>query len=403
MQQRTFTELPPLSLYIHIPWCVRKCPYCDFNSHELKEDLPESEYVSALLADLTQELPRFWGRSIASVFIGGGTPSLFSAESLDNLMSGIRSLTALAPNVEVTMEANPGTVEQGKFHEFRALGINRLSLGIQSFNDTHLKTLGRIHSASEAIDAVEIAHKAGFDNFNLDLMFGLPEQTPEQALSDLQQAIHLKPTHLSYYELTLEPNTLFAKYPPSLPHDDNRWAMQEEGIALMQQAGYSRYEISAYSQAGKTSAHNTNYWLFGDYIGIGAGAHGKLSFADSNNIVRRSKLKHPTRFLSTAGSDSCIGEESVLSIEDTALEFMMNALRLIDGFSIPLFQQHTGVSLDLWQRQINAAIDDGLLEQHGLTIRPTEQGRNFLNNTLAHFLETEAETRRYPRINIQPV
>jgi len=274
---RSFTELPPLSLYVHIPWCVRKCPYCDFNSHEQPDTLPEDAYVDALLNDLASEMPRIWGRTISSVFIGGGTPSLFSAHALDKLMSGVRALTALQPNHEVTMEANPGTFEQEKFHEFRQLGINRLSIGVQSFNDKHLKSLGRIHSGSEAQRAIDIARKAGFEDINIDLMFGLPEQTETEAHQDVQSALDLKPTHLSYYELTLEPNTLFAKYPPKLPDDEPKWQVHHNGMQLLAEHGFERYEISAFAQTGKRCKHNNNYWLFGDYVGIGAGAPGALS------------------------------------------------------------------------------------------------------------------------------
>lgn len=395
---RTFTELPPLALYIHIPWCVKKCPYCDFNSHEQKDTLPEDAYVDALLNDLAAEMPRVWGRTITSVFIGGGTPSLFSANALDKLFSGIRALTALSPISEVTMEANPGTFEQDKFRDFRQLGINRLSIGIQSFNDQHLKTLGRIHAGDEAKRAVGIAKNAGFDDINIDLMFGLPEQTEAEALSDVQTALSLEPTHISYYELTLEPNTLFAKHPPVLPEDDTRWRIQDDGIKRLADHGFERYEISAFAKQGKHSRHNTNYWLFGDYLGIGAGAHSKVTFANTGDIVRRWKHKHPTRYLQAAkeSGDAFVGGETVIAENDSALEFMMNALRLNDGFAIPVFELHTGVSLNHWQGAIDKALEKGLLEQSGFTLKATPRGFNFLNDLLELFMPEDEKVLSYP-------
>lgn len=399
---RTFTELPPLALYVHIPWCVRKCPYCDFNSHEQKDTLPEEAYVDALLDDLTAEMPRIWGRTISSVFIGGGTPSLFSANALDKLMSGIRALTALQPTVEITMEANPGTFEQAKFSDFRALGINRLSIGVQSFNDEHLSALGRIHSGGEAQRAISIAKTAGFDNLNIDLMFGLPGQSPKAALEDVQQAIALKPTHISYYELTLEPNTLFAKHPPTLPEEDERWKIHTDGMQLLAQHGFERYEISAFAQPRKQSKHNNNYWLFGDYVGIGAGAHSKVSFANTSDIVRRWKHKNPSRYLKGATTNDFVGGENVVTVDDSAIEFMMNALRLKDGFAIPVFEQHTGVSINRWQHQIDDAISKGLLEQSALNLRATDQGFNFLNDLLELFMPVEDKPLTYPIFPLHP-
>ena len=399
---REFTELPPLSLYVHIPWCVRKCPYCDFNSHEAKGEIPEQAYVDALLADLAEEMPHVWGRTLHSVFIGGGTPSLFSAKAIDKLMSGIRALTGLAPNAEVTLEANPGTFEQARFAEYRKSGINRLSIGIQSFNADALKNLGRVHSADEALRAVDIAHKAGFDEINLDIMFGLPNQTMDGALSDIKQALALDTTHLSCYELTLEPNTLFARFPPARPDDDLRADMQNAIVDTLADNHFERYEISAYAKtdadrqsAGKTSSHrsehNVNYWQFGDYLGIGAGAHGKISAANTGDIVRRWKHKHPTRYMAATSQESRIGGQTAIPITDTGLEFMMNALRLIEGFPIPLYQLHTGVSLMPWQHDIEKAINKGLLEQSGLNLRATPTGINWLNSLLEIFLD-EPET-----------
>ena len=387
---REFRELPPLSLYIHLPWCLQKCPYCDFNSHALgSEPLPESAYIDALLADLTTELPAVWGRQIHSVFIGGGTPSLFSPESLDRLLSGVRALTAITPGTEITMEANPGTFEQQKFAEFNDVGINRLSLGIQSFNDHHLKVLGRVHGAKESLQAAYQARDAGFDNINLDLMFGLPAQTKEQAMRDLSLAIEAEPNHISYYQLTLEPNTLFHKYPPILPDHDKLWSIQEQAIDHLQAAGFSRYEISAWASDGKTSTHNMNYWQYGDYIGIGAGAHGKISRADDGSITRRIKQKHPQHYLANAGLDAGVVEEKQVPIGDTALEFTLNALRLINGFSPPLFNAHTGTDLMFWEKQFRDAEDAGLLDYSALQIKPTSKGTDFLNELLEFFIPSE--------------
>ena len=395
---RNFTDLPPLSLYIHIPWCLKKCPYCDFNSHENRHDvLPEQEYVDALLADLQQELPEIWGRQIVSIFIGGGTPSLFSASAIDSLLSGVRALTAASPTVEITMEANPGTFEQKKFRDFREAGINRLSIGVQSFNDQCLNALGRVHDSGEAERAFVMAREAGFDNINIDLMYGLPEQSLTMAHADLSTAINLQPEHISYYQLTLEPNTLFASQPPALPHDDIRWDMHTQGVQLLSEYGFKRYEVSAYARDNNTCQHNQNYWLYGDYVGIGAGAHGKLSMAATGEIVRRWKRKHPTQYLEHAHSEQRIGGQHTVTAEDTALDFLMNALRLTDGFTIPLFQLHTGMALHQWQTVINKAIDDGLLETKGVSLSTTEHGFDYLNELLERFIPDEAE-HRYPVI-----
>lgn len=401
---RHFRELPPLSLYVHIPWCVRKCPYCDFNSHEQRGDIPEQQYVDALLNDLTDELPLVWGRAISTVFIGGGTPSLLSAEAMDRLMSGIRALTGLAPTVEVTMEANPGTFEQQRFKDYRDTGINRLSIGIQSFDETYLQALGRIHSGDEAMRAVDIAKQAGFEEINLDLMFGLPGQSQEAALNDVRQAIAFDTTHLSCYELTLEPNTLFARFPPKqLPADEMRADMQAAIVDTLSAAGFERYEISAYARQSRQShrsRHNQNYWQFGDYLGIGAGAHGKISSAADGTIVRRWKHKHPARYLEATTGEQRLGGEDVIPLEDSALEFLMNALRLVDGFSLPLFELHTGTSLLPWQGTINKAIERGLLVQDGMQLRATPTGFNWLNETLELFLP---DVHRYPVIPLNIV
>ncbi len=381
-----FSALPPLSLYLHIPWCVRKCPYCDFNSHEHKDGIPEREYVAALISDLEQELPDIWGRQVHSIFIGGGTPSLFSAEALDELLSGIRARLNLQPNIEITLEANPGTVEAGKFHEFRALGINRLSIGAQSFNDDALQRIGRIHGRKEALRAAEQAHDAGYDNFNLDLMFGLPQQTLAQALEDINTAIDLEPTHISHYQLTLEPNTLFHHNPPVLPKDELLWAMQEQCQEKLAETGYQHYEVSGFAKINKRCQHNLNYWQFGDYLGIGAGAHGKISNAQYQTITRRSKLRHPEDYLAKANSPARINTEQQLKPVDTGFEFMLNALRLTEGFAPHLFSDHTGLPISIIEKQLAHAEEQELIEWNVQLIRPTERGRNYLNELLQLFL-----------------
>ncbi len=406
---RSFTELPPLGLYVHLPWCEKKCPYCDFNSHEHKGEIPEDAYIDALLDDLAGEIPDVWGRSVSSVFIGGGTPSLFSSQAIDKLMSGIRALTGLAPTAEVTLEANPGSFEQARFSAYREAGINRLSIGIQSFNDTSLEKLGRVHCASEAAAAVGIAKQAGFNEINLDIMFALPGQSTDAALKDVQQAIEFEPSHISCYELTLEPNTLFAKYPPALPDEDAKCDMQDSIVELLSTHGYERYEVSAYARSGSRSQHNLNYWQFGDYLGIGAGAHGKISFANDGRIVRRWKHKHPNRYLDATSSADRIGGETEISFSDTGLEFMMNALRLVDGFPLPLFHKHTGVAIDPWHAAIDSAIKKGWLAQQGLQLHPTELGLNWLNEMLQLFLPVDeselnpSDVHRYPIIKLNPL
>ncbi len=386
-QTRSFSELPPLSLYIHIPWCIAKCPYCDFNSHKAPSgELPENTYIEALLHDLESEVPDIWGRQISSVFIGGGTPSLFSASAIDRLLSGVRALLTLPPGIEITLEANPGTFEQQRFADFNAAGINRLSLGIQSFNDHHLKALGRVHGSDESLRAAELARAAGFDNFNLDLMYGLPGQTVNQALEDLQQAINVDPKHLSLYQLTLEPNTLFHKYPPELPDHDALHDMQQAISEQLRQHDYRRYEISAWARNGAVSEHNRNYWQFGDYIGIGAGAHGKISRADTATITRRIKQKKPEHYLATAGRPDCVIEQHEIPLADTGLEFMMNALRLVDGFNPLIFRSHTGIDIQPWKKALDAAEAAGLLNYSAVSIRPTDRGLDFLNDLLEHFM-----------------
>lgn len=378
-------QLPPLSLYVHIPWCVRKCPYCDFNSHAAGPEIPEQAYVQALLADLDQDLPLAAGRRIETVFFGGGTPSLFSAEAIAQIIAGIKSKLALNPEAEITLEANPGTAEAGKFKGFREAGVNRLSIGIQSFNDRHLQALGRIHGSAEAIAAAEMAVLAGLTNFNLDLMFGLPHQSQAEALADVAQAIALKPTHLSFYQLTLEPNTLFHKIPPPLPEDEVIWDIQQSCQQLMASEGYAQYEVSAYSQQGKRCQHNLNYWAFGDYLGIGAGAHGKVTDA-SGRILRLWKTRHPVRYLEAAGRPDCIGGQQMLAKTDLPVEFLMNQLRLRQGFTIAEFESRTGLCLGALEPELTQCLADGLLEQIGSTIRCTEQGWNFLDSVIQNFI-----------------
>ncbi len=382
-----FTTLPPLSLYIHIPWCVKKCPYCDFNSHEMGAGLLQGDYIAALLSDLEQELPRIWGRKVVSIFIGGGTPSLFSPESLDRLLSGVRARVNLLADCEITLEANPGTVEAGKFAEFRSAGINRLSIGIQSFNDEMLQRLGRIHGRREAISAAEQAHDAGFESFNLDLMFGLPGQNLKMAADDIATAIDLEPAHLSYYQLTLEPNTLFHHQPPVLPVDDAIWAMQLQGQQALAQGGFVQYEVSAYAQSGMQCRHNSNYWQFGDYLGIGAGAHAKISDANQQNITRSWKIKQPAMYLGVASSPAVLGGKRVLNRADVGVEFMMNALRLKGGFNTELFAQHTGLPITQVEGVLKRLEKKELIEWGLNTIKTTERGWRYLDSVVEEFLE----------------
>ena len=375
--------LPPLSLYIHVPWCVRKCPYCDFNSHKADANLPEDDYVSALLNDLKQDLGWVQGREIHSIFIGGGTPSLLSVNAYDNLFNGLKTVLNFSANIEITMEANPGTFEAEKFKGYRQLGINRLSIGVQSFQDHQLSHLGRIHSGKDAINAINMAKDAGFDNFNLDFMHGLPDQTLEHALADLKQGIDLKPTHISWYQLTIEPNTEFYKYPPTLPQDETLWAIQEAGQALLAEHGYKQYEISAYAQAGRQAKHNLNYWQFGDYLGVGAGAHGKITLLNEQKIIRTSKTRLPKDYL----NPNKIHSSNIIEIEpeDLDLEFFMNALRLYQGTSFDIYEQRTGLSIKNCKQKIQQAIAAGLLEDSN-EIKTTHKGQLFLNELLEKFL-----------------
>jgi putative oxygen-independent coproporphyrinogen III oxidase len=377
------SALPPLSLYVHFPWCVKKCPYCDFNSHEAKGGFPEEEYLDALRADLENALPLIWGRKVYSIFIGGGTPSLMSAAGLDRLMSDIRALLPLDGAAEITMEANPGTFEVEKFKSYRASGINRLSIGIQSFNGRHLQALGRIHDDGEARRAVEIAQKT-FDNFNLDLMYALPGQTQEEARQDVATAIGFAPPHLSLYHLTLEPNTYFAKYPPAVPDDDASAEMQDMIAALTGAAGYGHYEVSAYAQPGRQARHNLNYWQFGDYLGIGAGAHSKISFP--HRVIRQMRYKQPKAYLEQTRLGNVVQEETEIERGELGFEFMLNALRLNGGFEVNLFAERTGMSLNVIEKSLNNAEAKGLLYRDHKLIKPTALGERFLNDLQQMFL-----------------
>ena len=378
--------LPPLSLYVHFPWCVKKCPYCDFNSHEHANgaaSIPESAYLDALSADLESVLPQVWGRRVHSVFIGGGTPSLLSAAGLDRLLADVRARLTIEADAEITLEANPGTFEAEKFASFRASGVNRLSIGIQSFDDRFLHALGRIHDGDEARHAVEIAQRH-FDNFNLDLMFGLPGQSADDAARDVETARAFAPPHLSLYQLTLEPNTFFAKYPPRLPDDDVLAAIECAVAAGVDAGGWSRYEVSAYARRGFESRHNLNYWNFGDYLGIGAGAHGKLSFPD--RIVRQTRIRHPQRYLDFAARGAALFEEQVVQREALPFEFMLNALRLVDGFAIARFAQRTGLHASEIEPQLVEAERKGLVARDHMRVRATPLGLKFLNDLQTLFL-----------------
>ena len=382
--------LPPLSLYVHLPWCLRKCPYCDFNSHEWRGGpggdtlaIPEARYLDALVADLDAALPLIWGRTVHTIFIGGGTPSLFSPAAIDRLLGDLRARLKLAPDCEITLEANPGTFERDRFRAFRAAGVTRLSVGVQSFNDTHLAALGRVHDGAQAIAAIEEAASA-FETFNLDLMYALPGQTPAQLEADLDQALALAPPHLSVYHLTIEPNTYFAKHPPVVPEDDTAYDMLDRITERTGAQGLSRYEVSAYARDGHRCAHNLNYWQFGDYLGIGAGAHSKLSFA--HRVVRQVRLRDPSRYMAGALAGAAVARSEDVALADLPFEFMLNALRLKEGFTLAQFGERTGLSIAAIQRPLEEAEHKGLLARDLWHAWPTERGLDFLSDLQALFL-----------------
>ncbi|MDH3326134.1 MAG: radical SAM family heme chaperone HemW [Gammaproteobacteria bacterium] len=381
------TALPPLSLYIHFPWCIQKCPYCDFNSHEVKNGIPEEIYINALLKDLENDLPLVWGRKINTIFMGGGTPSLFSPEAMDTLLSGIRARIPVSPNAEITIEANPGTVENDYIPGFKQAGINRISFGVQSFDDEILQKLGRIHNAESARHAVKKAQTAGFERINVDLMFALPGQTLKQAKFDLESAIALSPTHISYYQLTIEPNTAFYHNPPTVPNDDASWEIFQQGKSILNDAGFDQYEVSAYATKNDQCRHNTNYWLFGDYLGIGAGAHAKITDGSQQSITRYWKHKHPKEYLSSVEKSAIAGQQN-LSDKDLVFEFLMNGLRLNEGFHSEVFCNRTGLNTTALNKQLTPLINEGLIEwnQTSNVIQASEKGKLFLNEILERCL-----------------
>lgn len=385
------TQLPPLGVYVHLPWCLRKCPYCDFNSHQMPaEGFDEAAYLDALEADLDASLPLVWGRSVQTIFLGGGTPSLFSPEGIERLLASLRARLRVVPDAEITMEANPGTFERERFAGFRSAGINRLSLGVQSFDDERLAAIGRVHDAAQARAAAQAAREL-FPTFNLDLMYALPGQGLAQLAADLAQALAFEPPHLSLYHLTLEPNTLFARFPPSLPDEDQAAAMQEAIEAQLAGAGFEHYEVSAYARAGHRSRHNLNYWTFGDYLGIGAGAHGKLSFHD--RIVRQARFRHPRRYLEAAAAGHAVEVERILPLRDLPFEFMLNALRLVDGVPASLFEERTGQSLAVLAGNLARAVGKGLLDPDPARLAATDLGLRFLNDLQELFLPDAIERR----------
>jgi putative oxygen-independent coproporphyrinogen III oxidase len=379
-------ELPPLSLYVHIPWCLRKCPYCDFNSHEKRGELPEAQYVDAVVADLERSIPDVWGRRVQTIFIGGGTPSLFAPPSIDALLTAIRTRLVVHPEAEITMEANPGTFEVERFRGYRAAGVNRLSIGVQSFDDAKLAALGRVHGADEARRALATALEI-FDTVNVDLMYALPNQSEAEALADVREAIASGVPHVSAYHLTLEPNTHFHRYPPILPDDDVAADMQQAIEETLATAGYEHYETSAFAKPGHRAKHNLNYWSFGDYLGIGAGAHGKISFRD--RIVRSSRIRKPQGYINAALAGDAVQEAHDVAATELPFEFMLNALRLVEGFPVALFAERTGLPITAVEHELAAAEDAGLIERDHLRIAPTSKGQRFLNDLLEPFLPEE--------------
>ena len=377
-------QLPPLALYIHIPWCIQKCPYCDFNSHAVKQGIPEQEYIAHLLADLDQDLSLVAGRTLSSIFIGGGTPSVFSAAGIGQILSGVKQRLTFDADIEITMEANPGTVEAERFAGYVAAGVTRFSIGVQSFQSAQLSALGRIHDCDEAIAAARLAQQLPLSSFNLDLMHGLPQQDVSGALADLQQAINLSPPHLSWYQLTIEPNTAFASRPPVLPPDDTLWDIQQQGLALLQQHGYQQYEISAYSKAGHQCRHNLNYWRYGDYLGIGCGAHGKITLPSRNTILRTVKIKHPKGYMDL--SRGYYDSRTNVDAEERPFEFFMNRFRLLEPCPISDFTAYTGLPLSMTTEQIDEAAKKQLLTVTDSHWQITEKGARYLNDLLTVFI-----------------
>ena len=378
--------LPPLSLYVHLPWCVRKCPYCDFNSHELRGDLQQQEYVDALLRDLELELPLIWGRPVHSIFFGGGTPSLFNAEQIGRFLLGVRGLLALSPGAEITLEANPGTTERDSFSDYREAGVNRVSLGVQSFNNDSLGRLGRIHGRDEVFTALESIRNAEMENFNLDLMFALPGQSLDEAVADIERAISFEPAHISHYQLTIEPNTAFHVHKPPLPGEQLAWDMQDLCAVKLKSAGYRQYEISAWSEEGRQCRHNLNYWSYGDFIGIGAGAHGKITLPAEEGVRRRIRARHPKSWMASAGTAGALAEDRLLSQEDRVFEFFLNQLRLRSGVQKLQFEPRTGLPWNSVASRVTSLIDKGLLEEQGDRLAPTETGWRFVNDMQSVFL-----------------
>lgn len=382
-----FTTPIPLSLYIHLPWCVRKCPYCDFNSHEARDNLPEELYVAALMRDLEEQLPRIWGRRLVSIFFGGGTPSLFSPQAIEKILTGVNTRLNFNNDIEITLEANPGTIDESRFKGFRAAGVNRLSIGIQSLQNEKLKSLGRIHDRDYALRAIDAAVSSGFNNFNLDLMHGLPNQSIDDAMSDLRDALQFSPPHLSWYQLTIEPNTFFHHQPPTLPVDDILWDIQEKGKNLLAENKLTQYEISAYSKPNHECIHNTNYWEFGDYLGIGAGAHSKITDVDQGVITRHSQVKHPKDYLDP--HKNLIASQHGVTEKEVIFEFMLNALRLTKGVNAALFTERTGLSISTLEPMLTEAKKKNLLFDDSEVLCATDLGQRFLNDVIEMFLTTD--------------
>ncbi len=379
-------ELPPLSLYVHLPWCIRKCPYCDFNSHALTGDLPAEDYVQALLSDLEADLPLIWGRTIHSIFLGGGTPSLFKATQIETLLNGLRGPLRVSPEAEITLEANPGTIEHDSFRAYGDAGVNRFSLGVQSFNDDSLSAIGRIHGRREIEQALAAVQRSGVSNFNIDLMYGLPGQAPETALQDITEAIACGAAHVSHYQLTLEPNTAFHANPPELPDEDGIWETQQTCGRALEQAGFAQYEISAWSRAGLRCRHNLNYWRYGDFLGIGAGAHGKITLPSEGTVRRRIRVRSPKDWMKAAGAGRTVAEDRVLNPDERVFEFFLNQLRLRDGVIKAQLEPRTGVAWEAVSGRVGKAVEKGLLRDEGDVLSPTELGWRFSNETQALFL-----------------